>query len=300
MKGDYYGLPTHILSNGQVQLEFLAEAGPRLVRLTLNGSHENLLAELPDAVIPNPPYGDYRMRGGHRLWHAPEDPVRTYIPDNEGLQVESLQGNGVLLRQPTEVAAGITKSMEIHLHDERPSLTICHSLKNDGLWPVELAPWAITQLRVGGWAVLPHAAPSPKPLLSNRHLVLWPYTRWQDPRLFLQGPYVFIAAKPEDGACKVGFLGHHGWLGYLVQNVFFLKRFQPQVEQVHPDTGCNTEVYCCNQFIELETLGPMCKLEPGQSVSHTEQWEVHAAPDVPPTPDGVRALLDKLGLALAE
>jgi hypothetical protein len=41
--GDFYGLPTRIISNQHLWLEFLAGAGPRIVRLSLAGSDENLL-----------------------------------------------------------------------------------------------------------------------------------------------------------------------------------------------------------------------------------------------------------------
>lgn len=69
---DFYGLPTGGLGNDRLRLEYLAEAGPRLVRLFLNGSatRENLLAELPDVVWPTP-FGPYRAHGGHRLWTRP-------------------------------------------------------------------------------------------------------------------------------------------------------------------------------------------------------------------------------------
>ena len=38
--GDFYGLPTRIISGQHLRLEFLAEAGPRIVRLSLGGSDE--------------------------------------------------------------------------------------------------------------------------------------------------------------------------------------------------------------------------------------------------------------------
>ena len=75
---------------------------------------------------------------------------------------------GVRLRQPTERTTNIQKSMELRLEPDRAALTVQHSLHNIGLWPVELAPWAITQVPLGGVAVLPQQAPVPSQYLPNR------------------------------------------------------------------------------------------------------------------------------------
>src|SRR6185436_7407546 len=97
--GDYYGLPTHILCNQHLRLEFLAQAGPRIVRFSPADSKENLFAEVPDFKVDTP-HGAYSFHGGHRLWHSPESLARTYIADDTGLQVEPLP-DGVRLTQPT-------------------------------------------------------------------------------------------------------------------------------------------------------------------------------------------------------
>ena len=113
MSTNFYGLPTRSLDNGHVRLEYLAEAGPRIVRLFASGSNENLLAELPDMKMDTA-YGPYFIRGGHRLWHAPEAFPRSYLPDNDGLLVEDL-ADGVRMTQPVEPASGIRKSIEVRL-----------------------------------------------------------------------------------------------------------------------------------------------------------------------------------------
>jgi len=40
------------------------------------------------------------------------------------------------------------------------------------------------------------------------------------------------------------------------------------------DFGCNCECYCRDRFIELETIGPLVRLQPGESVTHVEEWEL--------------------------
>jgi hypothetical protein len=296
MTGDFYGLPTCIMCNRHLRLEFLAEAGPRIVRLMLTGSDENLLVEVPD-IHWTTPYGEYYLRGGHRLWHAPEAVPRSSVPDNGGLAIEERNG-AVRLSQPPEPVTAIRKSMEIRLHDEGPAVTLSHELWNGGAWAIELAPWAITQLPLGGVAILPQPTePMDRDgVLPNRHLVLWPYTRWRDPRLRLGDEYVLVEAQPQSPIFKIGYLNHHGWVGYLRAGILLAKRFQPQPSAWHADLGCNAEVYCNERFIEMETLGPLSRIEPGQSVTHVETWEFYTGLGAPRTPDEVKSILSQLNL----
>ncbi len=300
MSTDFYGLPTRVLDNGHLRLEYLAQAGPRIVRLFPKdaSSQDNLLAELP-AFSMNTPYGPYFIRGGHRLWHSPEAFPRSYLPDNEGLVVEKI-GDGVRLTQPVEPASGIRKSIEIRLATGQAAVTLTHEIKNEGVWPIELAPWAITQLRLGGVAILPQqiGALDAAGLLPNRQVVLWPYTRWSDPRLQPGDDLVLIQAQPtrSEPPCKIGYLNRRGWVAYLIGSTLFVKQFAADADRAYPDFGCNAEVYCCDKFIEVESLGPLVTLEPGASTHHIETWELHQVGADTTTPGGLRAVLQDLKL----
>ena len=298
MTGNFYGQPTKTLENQHLRLEFLSESGPRLVRLFPAGSTENLLAEVPAKDFETP-YGTFHLWGGHRLWHAPEHYPRTYVPDNEGLEIEELP-SGVRLTGPIEAPTGLRKSIEITLHPDRPALTLRHFMSNQSLWPVELAPWAITQLPLGGLMILPQQIGplDPQGLLPNRQIVLWPYTSLKDPRLQLNDDYVFIQAQAQVPPVKVGYLNRIGWLGYLHQNVLFCKRFEPQVDRSHVDFGCNVESYCNDEFIEMETVGPLTRLDPGVSLQHRETWEIYPAAGFESTPQRVRDLLLELKFSI--
>jgi hypothetical protein len=78
----------------------------------------------------------------------------------------------------------------------------------------------------------------------------------------------------------MGMMNRHGWLGYVVGDYFFRKSFTPQPELPHLDSGCNSEIYVKDTFLELETLGPKCSLQPGKSVEHVEVWEIFSAEDI--------------------
>lgn len=294
MTTDFHGLPARSLQNDQLRLDYLAEAGPRLVRLILADTTENLLAETPDAHWPTP-FGEYFLRGGHRVAVAPEALELAYVPDDSGLMIEELP-QGVRLSTPTEAAAGVSKAIEIQLQPDRPVITLRHAVRNDRAEPITIAAWAITLLAPGGIAVTPLRVTT----ALNRHrpdrqLVLWPYTSWQDDRLFADDDYVWIEAQPYPAELKIGALAR-GWLGYLRSGVFFLKRFDPQLELPHPDLNTNAQLYCNQHYIELETLAPLLTLEPGQSSVHVETWEIYRNVDVPQSIEGLDELIRSLAL----
>ena len=277
-----------ILKNNFLQIEYRTDA------LRVSGINliekPNLLVDLSDMPPVATPYGDYRFLGGHRLWHAPEAMPRTYIPDG-AVQVTELS-DGVLLDTPIEPGTGIRKQLEIKLASDKASLTLTHTLVNEGMWSAELAPWAITQFRLGGTVILPMPVGNADPagLLHNRQLSIWPYTRMNDPRVQCGDEYILFKANPLLPPFKIGYFNSHGWMAYWLDGVLFRKMFDVKAGVSHPDNNCNCEMYCNHQFVELETLAPFVTLALGASVTHVETWDVFAGADI--LPEEVRQQLD--------
>jgi hypothetical protein len=281
--------PSRTLDNGFIRMEALTTAGPRIMHLSAFGS-PNLLAVLTTKEKWTTAYGDYYFMGGHRFWHAPEASPRSYIPDNDGLTTEDLP-DGLRLLRPAEPGSGIAKTIDIHLAPGRAAATLVHTLRNDGLWEIEISPWALTMFRVNGTAILPQPIGDPKGLLHNRILALWPYTRINDPRLVLRDDFILVRPNAKDvSPLKIGYYNPYGWMAYWLDGVLFRKTFDIHPGAVYPDGGCNTESYCSDS-IELEALGPLEKLAPGASVTFTETWELFPSLDQPFIPAEIRALL---------
>lgn len=300
MGASFYGLPAGSIVTPYLRLDYLQEAGPRIVHLSLNGpggeAGQNIMVEIPDIAIPTP-YGPYRLYGGHRLWHSPEAMPRSYVLDDAGCTVRKT-GDGVILAGPVEEQTGMQKTLQVAVAAERAEVTVTHTMQNCGVWPVELAPWAITQLRLGGVAVFPQVVGplEPSGLLPNRNLVLWPYTRLSDPRLCLADDLHMIQALPDARPVKIAYLNRAGWAAYVLDGVLFVKRWTPQPDAAHVDFGCNCESYCNHQFIEVETVGPLARLEPGESVTHVEKWELHRVDAVEATFEAGRQAVAQVGL----
>lgn len=272
---------TRTIQNDHLQVEYTTDA-LRISGLTLAG-RSNLLVQLPESASAETPYGTYYFRGGHRLWHAPEAMPRTYIPDAE-VKVKE-QPDGVLLETPTEVGTGIRKQIKLELSPDKPSLTLTHTLFNDGLWTAELAPWAISQFRLGGTVILPMPVGNSDAagLLHNRQMSIWPYTRFNDPRVKWDDEYILFKADALLPPFKIGYFSQHGWMAYWLDGILFRKTFEVRAGLPYPDNNCNAEMYCNDKFVELETLAPMIQLAPGESVDHIEIWDVLDGLDSLPT-----------------
>lgn len=263
---------TRILKNDFFQVEYLTDA-LRIMGVSPAGT-PNLLADIRGFPPIPTPYGEFHFRGGHRLWHSPEAMPRTYIPDTP-LTITELP-NGVLLEAQTEPGSGIRKSIEICIAPDKPAMTLTHTLVNDGMWTVELAPWAITQFRLGGTVILPMPVGKVDEagLLANRQLALWPYAHINDPRVKWGDEFVLFKADPLLPPFKVGYFNPHGWLAYWLDGILFRKTFEARADCTYPDNNCNAEMYCNDHFVELESLGRLIKLSPGASAVHVEVWEV--------------------------
>lgn len=284
------------LENDALALWITQSVGPRIIGLALQSS-DNLFVQVPDIALTCPGEGDYSLRGGHRLWYAPEDPRRTYLPDDEPVAIAEVE-NGVLVTQPVEPQTGVQKSLTITLPDQDARVIVDHTLHNRGSKLVELAPWAITQLKPGGVAILPQAtAPADEHgLLPNRHIALWPYTQINSPHITWGDRFVFVKAALESGALKIGFPNPAGWLAYALGDTLFVKRAPYQPDAVYFDRGSSSECYCNHRFLELETLGPRTTLSPGKSVTHRETWALYARAPFRLGETAVQELVNKLGL----
>jgi hypothetical protein len=288
----FHDLDCISLENAALSLLVTQSVGPRIVSLRFNGG-DNLFAELPDFVTERPDGKLFRFYGGHRLWHAPENMPRTYVPDDGSVDV--IPGlNGLLATTPVEVETRIEKSIQISLVEDKPQVIIRHTLTNRGLWFIECAPWAITQLRTGGVAILPQSQERTG-YLPNRSLALWPYNDMSSPHVTWGNNAILVRAQMQT-AFKVGFPNPRGWLAYWLDGTLFIKRAAFNSQAEYYDFGSSSECYCNSQFIELETLAPISKMAPGESVTHTETWELYADVDFPADEDAVRAIVEKLVL----
>ncbi|HUS57557.1 MAG TPA: hypothetical protein VM141_02795 [Planctomycetota bacterium] len=262
------------LANRAIELVVTGDVGPRVIRLATKGG-TNLFKEFKEQMGQTG--GDeWRIYGGHRLWHAPEAKPRTYCPDNSPADVKQTE-NGLTVTQAVESTTGILKQMSIILDANQPHVRVLHRLTNCALWPVALSPWALSVMAPGGTAIIPQAAyiSHQECLVPARPVVLWPYTNMRDKRWIWGEKFIQLrqdrAAKHPQ---KVGVALVDGWAAYALKGQVFLKRFDHLPNAEYPDFGCSFETFTNADMLEVETLGPMTTLEPGASAVHVEDWFV--------------------------
>jgi hypothetical protein len=277
-KISYGGWPNCIrLANGQLELIATTDVGPRLLHLARPGG-TNLFKEWPDQ-LGKTGGEEWRIYGGHRLWHAPEVRPRTYAPDNDPVQVD-WDGRRLRLTQRVEASTGLQKEIEVALSTNQPAATVTHRLHNRSQWDIEVAPWALTVCQGPGRAIVPQEPPVPhsERLLPVRTMALWGYTDMQDPRYTWGTRFVQLRSDPERRTSqKVGFLNTQGWAAFARGEEVFLKRFAFDPRATYADLGCNTEIYTNGDMLELETLGPLTRVAPGATVEHVERWYLFRA-----------------------
>ncbi|MCX6597137.1 MAG: hypothetical protein NTV70_12310 [Acidobacteria bacterium] len=265
------------VANDAVEIIATADVGPRIISLRLTGGDNLLFVREEFAGLTGG--AEWRNYGGHRLWHAPEDIVRTREPDNAPVKVQPVS-RGFTLIAPVEPQSRIGREITVELHPTEAKATVSHRLINHGLWPVELAPWALSVMAPGGFAICPMPkACHPDRLLPNRALALWPYSDLTDGRYLLGKDYVLLrhdGGRPEASErAKIGVMANDGWTAYALGDALFVKRF-PVIEGArYPDYQSTVELFTNNRFLELETLGPLQLVAPGAMVEHVEQWEIH-------------------------
>jgi len=285
-----------LIRNDAINVWIAKQFGPRILGIAPTGS-ENILAELPEARLELPNGNHYSLRGGHRLWYAPEDPSLTYLPDDEPVHINEID-NGIQITQPVEQETGIQKAIMVILPNNSAQMIIDHQLTNQGELNIELAPWVITMLKPGGFAILPQTSkPTDKyGLLPNRSMALWPYTDIRSPHIQLGNHFSLIHANMQEGALKVGFSNGRGWLGYFNNGIFFVKFADYKPELDYYDYQSSSECWCNPAVIEIETLGPRTQLQPGQTVTHREEWKLFSEVELHPDEENIQQWVEKLNL----
>ena len=262
------------LTNGDAEVIVTKDLGPRIISYKLK-SGSNILAEMGDNTGAKTSYGYWHHWGGHRVWAAPEVNPRTYWPDNDPIKVEVVGNDTVVATPALETGTHLQKQMIIKLDAKGTGVTITHKITNKDVWPIELAPWGLTIVAGGGTTIIPQEPfiSHDDRLLPARSMTLWNFTDMSDPRFTFGQKYVRLRTdESRKNPQKVGVADKLGWAGYLLGKNLFIKRF-PYIEGAnYTDFGCNFETYTEGNFMEVESLGPLTKLEPGETATHVERW----------------------------
>lgn len=277
------------LENGAAELLVSVENGPRIISYRLRDGG-NVFFNDVDRVLSNDspelevygPGAKWNILGGHRLWLSPESLVVSYDPGVSPIRYTHDENSITVTNEQQPL--GIRKSMQVILDESDAGVTVVHTLENIGDEVKTFAPWAISVMDKGGISFFPVPQTCLDSFLSNKTVALWSYSRMNDPRVYWGDRIITLRQDPAaDGPFKLGINQDEGWACYLNNGCAFVKKFSPNITGNYPDGGCNYETYSCADFLEVESLGELCTLEPGQICTHEERWDLFEVPEMPDT-----------------
>jgi hypothetical protein len=266
---------TLLLSNPDIELLVTTDVGPRI--LVYKTSHgENVLKIFEDQLGLSGEQ-DWRIRGGHRLWLAPEDALLSYHIDNvpASWRYDNFSGE-VVVESVQQTPQRIRKTLGILSAAQGSRVSLRHTVVNEGEQPITLAVWALTVMQTEGLEIIPQPAVRERPgdLLPNRSIVLWPYTDLSDLRLTWGRKYWLLRHAPDYPNIKIGLHHRERWVAYVWGDTLFIKTFNYEPSAAYPDMGCNFETFANSEIMEIESLGPLITLKPGEATNHQEVWHL--------------------------
>ncbi|WZO98042.1 hypothetical protein EP7_005095 [Isosphaeraceae bacterium EP7] len=272
------------IANGDAELIVTLEVGPRILSYRL-ADGVNVFKEFEGHLGKSGEAG-WLARGGHRLWSWPEDPKRTYYPDNGPVAHREVSPGVIRFTPAPDGPFGLRREFDVALAPSGSKVTITHRIHNLGDTPTELAPWALTVMAPGGVEVIPLPPKRPHPggpenarsaadFAPSQVLAVWPFFDFKDPRWTFGSDAILLRQDPAAaGPTKLGLANTAGAVAYLNKGTLFIKRFPYDANARYPDGGVNYETFSNADMAELESLGPVVTLAPGHFVEHVERWEL--------------------------
>lgn len=264
------------IANGDVELVITSDIGPRIMRYGFIGG-QNLFKNYEESMGKSGE-SEWMLRGGHRIWAAPEEAPRTYAPDNGPIAIR-IDGGVLTATQPVESTTGLQKEITVKLAASGTAVEVVHRMKNTLCWEIEVAAWAVTMMAQRGVGItgFPPRGKHPDILPPTHPLVMWAFTDLTDPRWKFTQKYVMLRQVPENAVPqKIGHFNPKTWGAYLLGSDLFIKRCDAQPGVPYPDFGCSYETFTRDDMLEIETLGPLTRLATGASLEHVERWTLHS------------------------
>src|SRR5260370_19770973 len=237
------------VSNGEVALIVTGDVGPRVIRFGFVGG-QNLFKEFADQ-LGGTKEEKFQLRGGDRVWKAPEDPVATWAPDNMPVEI-TITATGLIAKAPVEPLTSLQKEIEVRMAPSGTEVTVLHRITNRSLFTLEYSVWALTMMAPGGTAItgFPPRGKHPANLEATNPLVMWASTNLSDKRWSFTKNYLALRHDPGNSeAQKLGLFNPNTWRVYVLNGEAVLKRAHANSAETFPDFGCSFQTFTTHEFL---------------------------------------------------
>jgi hypothetical protein len=266
----------YLIANGRVEAVIVPAIG-RVMQLRLAGEPDGAFWEnrALDGQLHDAASNDWINFGGEKCWPAPqalwiEQQGRDWPPPAAfGARhiTASTSDRGVVVKSPADPGFGIQVVRHIELDAVQPVLRIATEYRKLVGGAVRVGIWTITQMREPERVCI---------LLSPASKFTDGFIRLMSAEpadLKIDGRLLSLRRHPRQHV-KVGTDGSSmAWLG---SNCVVRIDTDTRLGE-YPDGGCSTEVYTCPdplQYVELETLGPLTTMNPGDRIEQTTVYTV--------------------------
>jgi len=282
-----------VLSNGFVEAVVVPAIG-RIMQFRLAGASDGPFWENAALAGRNtgPGAGQWANYGGDKAWPAPQadwdriigrgwPPPETFDGHPMGFAID---GAAVTLVSPVDAGYGIRVRRRIELAPDRPVMTVTTSYEMVTGQPLNVAVWVITQLKdpAAVYVLRPGVAPSGRVYVSQ--------SDGTPARLQVADGWLSLARDPHQNR-KIGARAATlVWVGGTE-----LLRIDSALVPggVYPDGGSSAEIYTNADplaYVELELLGPLTRLQPGDTLTRVSTYTLTRRTEQDPTIE-IRRLL---------
>jgi hypothetical protein len=265
-----------LIANGRVEAVIVPAIG-RVMQLRLAGDAEGTFWEnrALDGQLHEPASNDWINFGGDKCWPAPqalwiENQGRDWPPPLAfgTRHVTAITSpRGVVVKSPVDPGFGIQVERRIELDAAQPIMRIATEYRKLTGSAVRVGIWTITQMREPERVCI--LLPAASKLSSGyvRLMSAEPADLKVDGRLL-------SLVRHQLQHVKIGTDGSSlAWVGRDC-----VVRIDAETRPgEYPDGGCVTEVYTCPDplhYVELETLGPLTTMNPGDRIEQTTVYTV--------------------------
>ncbi len=273
---DFFGYKDCVeLRNDSTRVVLGHHAGGRVLEYSLNGVN---------AILLDPEQAGWVWDGknrvgitGGRFDIGPEK----LIPNRDALwlgpwEAEILGPGLARLTSVKHDATGVQLVRDFELGAHTSQLKVTQTIQNIADRVTRWCHWSRTFSTGHGIAVVPLDGRSKFP---DSYIMYGPGRvmdyQPDDPNIIRQGDYLVVRDTPLRP--KLGMDSHIGWFAYLMlENLLFVKQYPTDPDRVYNEmAGLTISIwYNKDQVCELEPIGPMEELRPGESGSFTETWSL--------------------------
>ena len=255
--------------NGIIEIGIPLEFGIRIGHLSYFGK-DNLFYEQPNDLNELCTPEGFRVRGGHRLWVAPESKDE-YFPDNSPIKYE-ISGEKLTLFQEEDPYLCVKKSIEITFTGDE-EITLKQKVLNTKEEKRKFSVWGVTSVAPCGKALIPlrYRDNGYDPL---HKITMWDYTSLGDERVKYERELITLSHKPIIQRYKIG-VGHpKGPVTYENKGVIFEKSYEINPSSEYPDGGVSFEIFMCRHMVEIESLSPLFEVGAKETAEFCEKWRL--------------------------